>query len=138
MARVAAPGEGRQPGAVPGRAHHEQVRAVTRIGHADTEFLENPHAPRADQVAARFGPGEGRLVDQCDAGARPGEHESGDAAAWAGAHHDRVPALSVTSRAHAGGFTGPVQWGRFNGPARAQRPAWELPTRSNAGHVRVA
>src|ERR1022692_2567650 len=108
-----------------------KVRAVTRIGHADTEFLENPHAPRADQVAARFGTGKDRLVDQGDTSARPGEHESGDAAAWAGAHHDRIPALSGTHRdgAHAG---------RFTGPARARRPAWELPTRSNAGHVRVA
>src|ERR1022692_5785 len=87
-----------------------KVRAVTRIGHADTEFLENPHAPRADQVAARFGTGKDRLVDQGDTSARPGEHESGDAAPWAGPPHARIPALAGPHRdgAHAGRFTGPV------------------------------
>ena len=86
---------------------------MTRVGHADAEFLKHPHAARADQVAARLVPGEGRLVDQGDAGAGPGEHQSSDTAARAGPHHDRVPARRV----HAAGLTVPSSWGPlFWGP----------------------
>jgi hypothetical protein len=68
---------------------------MTRIGHADPKLLKNPHAARADQVAARLVTGEGGLVDECDPGTGPGQHQGGDAASWASADNDRVPMAAV-------------------------------------------
>ena len=90
MPGVAAAAEGGQPGPVPGRAGHQQVGALARVGHAQPELVEQLHATRSDQVPAGLVPGEGRLVHQRDPGSAAGEHQGGHAAGRPGADNDRV------------------------------------------------